>query len=570
MQLTYTEDPGLGDDIHAEDLTYMLNHTYTGTSFFLQTITHDSTTFTFWGDVQKNVYFVSDNMRERFGFPRNRVEDLVRVWMDRIYNPIDQGRYKAELKKVFSGEEPIFDMRYQVTDCNDNIFWVHVYGEVKWDEAHKTPLFFCGKITEQDRKLMTDPLTNFACEAVLINHLKSLHEKKCCCIGFSLNEVDRINSVRGRSCGDQLLRSIAADLVANCPPQLPFYRLDGMLFVAVVSEVLTDPVDEYVERIRDIIDKNYQSMDIATGKSCSFALMRYPKPSMKAEDFLEQLKVLVRLSRHEGSGLYLEDTNAMMERLQLQASMEMALSQDVMNDMEHFRTVVQPVVSAETGEIIGGETLMRWRYEGEDVSPGFFIPLLEKSGLIASAGTWVLDRAVQICKKAVALKPDFYLTVNVSLQQLYDASFPDKIRETLEKYDLAGEHLVVEMTESCMDQNPEQIIRLFEVCAQCGIRIALDDFGTGYSSMRVLLKYPLNIVKIDRTLLLEMSESQEKYNFISSIVFACHQFGKAVCIEGAEDEKQCQLSCYAGCDMIQGFYYYRPLELCQLFEILAS
>ena len=102
-----------------------------------------------------------------------------------------------------------------------------------------------------------------------------------------------------------------------------------------------------------------------------------------------------------------------------------------------------------------------------------------------------------------------------------------------------------------------------------GIYVALDDFGSGYSSMRMLLRYPSSIIKLDRSLISEMMESKENLNFIRSIVFACHQFGKTVCIEGVETEEQNELILDTGCDLIQGYYYYRPMELGNLYQLLS-
>ena len=151
-----------------------------------------------------------------------------------------------------------------------------------------------------------------------------------------------------------------------------------------------------------------------------------------------------------------------------------------------------------------------------------------------------------------------------------DETFPEFMAQTLAKYAMSGTHFVAEMTESCMDAEVEKLRRFVRFCKDRGIRIALDDFGSGYSSFRMLLQYPTDIIKIDRSILKEMTKSDEKMNFISSIVYACHRFGKSVCMEGVETEEQNKLIREAECDMIQGYYHYRPLELEKLYEVLAS
>ena len=189
--------------------------------------------------------------------------------------------------------------------------------------------------------------------------------------------------------------------------------------------------------------------------------------------------------------------------------------------------------------------------------------------MIHTAGRWVFEQAVRNCMRLITYNPSFYLTFNVSLHQLSDVHFLDFMTATLEKYRLDGSHLVAELTESCLDEQPEKLTKFVEGCDRLGIRIALDDFGSGYSSLRMLLQYPSSIIKLDRSLLTEMTESTDKKNFIASIVYACHRFGKKVCMEGVETQVQDTLIKDAGCDTIQGYYYYRPMEVSSLYKLVS-
>ena len=144
------------------------------------------------------------------------------------------------------------------------------------------------------------------------------------------------------------------------------------------------------------------------------------------------------------------------------------------------------------------------------------------------------------------------------------------MKSILDKCHLDGSHIVAEVTESFLDEQPENLNRFVDMCSQMGIRIALDDFGSGYSSLRMLLRYPCSIIKLDRSLLEEMTDSNRKLEFIRSIVYACHQFGKKVCMEGVENSEQNAIIQDAGCDMIQGFYHYRPMELSNLYHLLST
>ena len=176
----------------------------------------------------------------------------------------------------------------------------------------------------------------------------------------------------------------------------------------------------------------------------------------------------------------------------------------------------------------------------------------------------MFEQAVSTCVRIHTYNPVFYLTFNVSLQQLSDPILLPFMKDTLKKYGLSGSNLIAELTESFLDEQPENLTHFVLEAQKMGLYVALDDFGSGYSSMRMLLRYPSS------SLIAEVMESEENLNFIRSIVFACHQFGKTVCIEGVETAAQNELILDTGCDMIQGYYYYRPMELCDIYRMVSE
>ena len=374
-----------------------------------------------------------------------------------------------------------------------------------------------------------DPITNFPTDDTFQRHLMERErcDRKGVAIGISLNNLSQVNMMHGRGMADQLIGAVSRQLMDQLGDAMTFYRLPGIRCVALADELPEDR-DGLLDKIRSIVAQEY---------------------------------------RNEGCVEYSEQNIRRVHKL---SALEMTIMEDVLHGMNNFRAVIQPVVSAETGKIIAGETLLRWRYKDREISPAVFIPVLEKNRMIQVAGRWVLEQAVSACARIVERLPDFYLTVNISLQQLADQELLDFLPQVLKLYGLEGHHLVIEMTESCMDKDPTRLHQLMDVCSSLGVRLALDDFGTGHSSLRVLLQYPTNIIKLDRFLLLEMTESVDKFNFINSIVFACHQFGKKVCIEGVETDQQRQLARDARCDMIQDFYYHRPTEIPEVLALVEQ
>ena len=568
------ESARTGGRQRSDSLFYQfLNSTYCDMEMFFQAVSQQNTTsYFYFGDMQKDMFYISDNMRDEFGFGGNIVPGLLQDWAKRIATPRSRELYHRELESMVREKRTIHDMRYQVRTAGGKIIWVRCYGILKWNQDKSLPLFFSGRVTHQDEDFVVDPVTNLPREAALLRSLEQSKKdgKAVRVIGFSLNNVTELNSTRGRAYSDNLARDIAEQLAEELGDKMSFYRLEGMRCAAVVNADCQEPCEKLTAAIRSVVSMRYGISGVSIQRPCSFALLEYPLGGLMPADLLEQLVALIKVAKHEVQLEYVEYSEANLEKTRQLSNMALALSRDVLHGMEHFRVVVQPIVFSRTGGIGGGEVLLRWQFEGQDISPAVFIPLLEKNNMIHLAGRWVFEQAVCSCLRLHSYNPDFYLSFNVSLQQMSDEQFPDFMDQMLTKYGLTGDRLVAEVTESCMDEEPEKLLRFVRMCGEKGIRIALDDFGSGYSSFRMLLQYPSDIIKLDRSLLQEMIESDEKSNFISSVVYACHRFGKKVCMEGVETAEQHLLIRDAGCDMIQGFYCYRPMELDQLYSLLAS
>lgn len=249
--------------------------------------------------------------------------------------------------------------------------------------------------------------------------------------------------------------------------------------------------------------------------------------------------------------------------------MAIQLNRDIYNNMANFRVVVQPIVSAQTGQICGGETLLRWSYGGKDISPTVFVPILERSGQIIGVGRWVFEQVVRCCKRLLSSGSQIRLSFNVSYLQIMDDEFVPFLRKTLHQHHMDGSHLTVELTETHFVESSERLQQFIKGCHELGLQMALDDFGAGYSSLSLLLQFPTGIVKLDRSLLTQITTSPEILHFIKSIVYACHSFGQRICAEGVETEEQAAILRDMGCELIQGFYYYEPMELRDLYELTA-
>ena len=266
----------------------------------------------------------------------------------------------------------------------------------------------------------------------------------------------------------------------------------------------------------------------------------------------------------------LEFSSCISEKYKEQADISVELNASVTRLFKGFRVVIQPQVLAESGKIFGGEVLLRWKNRDVDVSPNIFIPILEQTGLIVPVGKWMINESIAVCREILHIYPNFQLSFNISYLQLIDETLSLFIQNALETFEVPGENILIELTETHFNSHPERLENFIKQCKEIGVRFALDDFGSAYSNLLLLLKYSADIIKLDRELLRETVTSQEKLDFIMSIIQACHKFGKKICVEGVETKEELEKIQGTKCDFIQGYYFYKPLELDELYSTLKK
>lgn len=325
-----------------------------------------------------------------------------------------------------------------------------------------------------------------------------------------------------------------------------------------------------VENIRLTIEECYSKQKLSTKQAASFGILHFPDNGDTPQEILENTMTLISIAKLNPDLKYSKFSSDVIAKQKDKSIMALSLSENVEKGCEGFRIVVQPIVSRDTGKIIGGETLLRWRYHGQEISPVVFIPLLEETRMILPVGKWVFEQVVSLCKQILVYQPDFLLSFNVSYLQILDDTFLPFIRQTIEESGLLQGHLMLELTETHFDEMPIRLQEFVAECLKMGIKFALDDFGNGFSSLQMLFKYPVNVIKLDRTLMNEITHSSENLDFIMSIVYACHRSKKQVCVEGVETDAELEIVRQTDCDMIQGFYFYRPLEVADLLRMLEE
>jgi EAL domain-containing protein (putative c-di-GMP-specific phosphodiesterase class I) len=231
----------------------------------------------------------------------------------------------------------------------------------------------------------------------------------------------------------------------------------------------------------------------------------------------------------------------------------------------------QPTVSYASRSVHGVEALARWRHPVRGlVPPGEFIPLAERTGLIAPLGNWVLRTAVAQVAEWSAQGIELTVAVNLSQRNLADPDLPDIVEAVLAQHGVAAERLVLEVTESTLMSDPDLAVATIERLREMGLSLAIDDFGTGYSSLAHLSRLPVQELKIDRSFIQQMAAEPSDSAIVRSTISLAHELGLRIVAEGVEDEHMLDLLERLGADVAQGFHIARPMPAEELEAWLAE
>lgn len=251
---------------------------------------------------------------------------------------------------------------------------------------------------------------------------------------------------------------------------------------------------------------------------------------------------------------------------------------DLVNDFgsaldatDQLRLLYQPRVDLASGRCIGVEALLRWTHPTMgNVSPGEFVPMIERTTLATRMTRWVLNEALRQRSHWHAAGIDLSVSVNVSATNLEESDFLFHLKDALDRHGVPVSGLEIEVTESAMMEDTGRALDLLTAIASCGIHIAIDDFGTGYSSLAYLQTLPAKVVKIDRSFMSDLCQDTRKQELVKAMIVLSHGFGYRVVAEGVETQEVLSIISAAGCDEVQGYFFAKPMDAERLVDWLSS
>lgn len=396
-------------------------------------------------------------------------------------------------------------------------------------------------------------------------HREHLHGDEFAMALIDLDSFKQINDHYGHAVGDQVLRHCAEMMSQTCGEEANCYRLGGDEFAITMLGPLSGNILEGIcRKILTNLAKpiTVGGREIVVGASIGLARSG-PSDELSSSEMLRRSDVAMYASKRAGKmrcTWFSADLDRNREVMrEMDEDLRRALAE------QEFTVHYQPLVDAETREIVAVESLIRWnRPDGEQVGPHIFIPVAEESGFINAIGLWVLRQA---CTDALAWD-GIMLSVNISAAQLRNPEFPVQLGHILEETGFPAERLELEITETCLVLDPVVAERNLDVIRGFGVNISLDDFGTGYASIGFLRQFRFEKLKLDRSLVVDAGTDEGSRAMMLSSITVARALKMGVAAEGVETQEQADMVRIAGCDQIQGWLYYKAMPATEFTGLL--
>lgn len=461
--------------------------------------------------------------------------------------------------------------------------WLTIVG-VADDEGEITN--YCGifsdlserKIVENEleKRLLTDSLTEVSNRFAYIERMDNLleststisHSVQHAVYFLDLDRFKQINDTLGHAVGDTMLVEVAKRLKTLLKNKDIIARYGGDEFIITLTNVKSaKEAANFAEQIIGIIEQpleiNGQDIFIST----SIGISMYPIDGETTEQLIHCADKAMTYSKKNG----LNDYAFYFDELKTDSQRVLLLDSELRRAIEsrEFDLHFQPKISMENEKIQGVEALIRWKSESLGfVSPAEFIPYAEETGLIIPLSEVIIEKA---CEAVIEMRQSGYKTpvaINISSIHFKQQNFLDSVQAILERYNTPANNFEIEVTERTVMNSANETVSKLVRLKKMGFKISIDDFGTGYSSLSYLVRFPLDYLKIDRSFIQHIGSLDEKQAVVDAIIQMSHRLKMKVVAEGVEQAQQVDILRKMNCDIIQGYYYSKPLPLHELMEFL--
>lgn len=408
----------------------------------------------------------------------------------------------------------------------------------------------------QQQRLNIDPLTELANREAFFGEIDKLTTRQLSyrVMFISLRKYKLINAQHGQRAGDEFLRKVGW-FFSSLDPKATAYRFSGVEFAVVIPNMTDEAYEALVRRVMLRFEEPWEADDQTAILSAAFSDIRYPDLAGGVNELTDSLEYAMRLAKYETVSHSVRFCAQLRSeygrRNYVLAQVERALRED------RFFLFIQPVFDCATKRFTGGEVLLRLNEEnGRPIPPGEFIPLAIEAGLATKLGWMVLEKTCQFLHNN---KDVGWLSVNISSQQNEFDETVRRLETLLEKYRILPESIKLEITERVLLDDLEKAHATMDELAMRGVGVYLDDFGTGYSNLINVLSLPFECVKIDKGLIRGITQNPKSYGMLQTFINGLRSMNMIILAEGVETIEQREIVEQLGIDLIQGYYFARPM-----------
>ncbi|PXW95825.1 diguanylate cyclase/phosphodiesterase [Sphaerotilus hippei] len=386
---------------------------------------------------------------------------------------------------------------------------------------------------------------------------------------LDLDRFKHVNDVLGHELGDRLLCEVARRLSRQGRPDgVLLARLSGDEFALLLSNADREPALQFARALLQCLDEPLRLDEHTVDLSASLGIVLAPGQGDDPEALLSLVEVAMYAAKRRQLGVVLYEPS-MDHRSEASLSLMSELRRAI--EQQELRLYVQPKVDLLTGEVLGGEALVRWQHPQRGlVQPMQFIPFAEQTGFIRQITIWMLEAGIREMRRWQDQGHAHKLSINLSTRDLLDPDLPARVSLLLERHQVPATRLCLEITESTIMDDPQRALQTLQKLHDLGLRLSIDDFGTGYSSLAYLKRLPVDELKIDRSFVMNMERDLDDARIVQSTIGLAHHLGLSVVAEGIETDKAWALLARLGCDEGQGYGIGRPMPADQWLAWVAT
>jgi len=501
-----------------------------------------------------------------------------------VIHPDDKRRIADQFQLLFQSGAPHINLDCSLLLADSTVKWITGHVAPLHDGKHQQQGFLgtVSDITELkqaydqlEQMAFYDTLTGLANRRLFRNRLEHMLSNiprsgaGVALIMIDLDHFKHVNDSMGHDSGDALLTVISERLKHCVRFTDTVARLGGDEFAVILPNVPdTLTVSTIAEKILLALSKPVLLDDQEIAISASLGISMAPEDCNGAEHLIKNADLALYKAKDEGRNNFKFFTTEMNRMLVEHLSLVQHLRQAI--DQQEFYLQYQPQIDLITGQLVGFEALARWQHrERGSVSPADFIPVAEETDLILPLGRWILRTACQqmraLCD-ARLVNNRAVMTVNLSIKQFEDLQLIKFIGDTLTELGLHPSQLELELTETVLMENLEETIDSLNNIKALGVGLSIDDFGTGYSSLGYLKRLPVNVVKVDRSFVMDIPRDRDDMEITAAVIAMAHKLRYRVVAEGIETQEQFQFLRESGCDYGQGYFFSPPLHPAELVE----